>query len=96
MARNEKRDAKKVSVYQDKENREYQETLRRQFIEFLSSRQFEDAQMKSILNKESAIEKRLHKLKQISEDRLKIVECFRNSLIDASWKSHVETEVFKK
>jgi uncharacterized protein YjaZ len=77
IVRNEKREVKKSKLVSDKENREYQEVLRKQFLEFISARQYEDAQMRSILLKEQAIEKRIHKLKQIAEDRLKVVESFR-------------------
>jgi len=48
--------------------------------------------MKSILLKEQAIEKRLQKLKAIAEDRLKIVEGFRTSLLEAEWRGHLAVE----
>ena len=48
--------------------------------------------MRSILLKEQAIEKRLHKLKAIAEDRLKVVEGFRTSLLEAEWRGHLEAE----
>lgn len=92
MVRNEKRETKKAAFAYDKENRAYQESLRRQFLDYLSARHFEDAQMRSILLKEQAIEKRLQKLKAIAEDRLKVVEGFRTSLIDAEWRGHLEAE----
>jgi len=45
--------------------------------------------MRSILLKEQAIEKRLHKLKAIAEDRVKVVEGFRTSLLEAEWRGHL-------
>ena len=92
MLRNEKRDAQKASKAFDKENRAYQGSLRRQFLDYVSARHFEDAQTKSILLKEQAIEKRLQKLKAVAEDRLKVVEGFRASLLEAEWRGHLEAE----
>jgi len=43
MIRNEKRESKKATFTYDKENRAYQESLRHQFLEYVSARHFEDA-----------------------------------------------------
>lgn len=90
--RNEKKEASKISIAQDKENREYDEIIRRQFLEFISAKKTEDAILKSIWNKEYAIEKRIARLKQLTEDRAKVIECFRTSILEGQWQKHLHEE----
>ena len=86
----------KASIALDKQDREYNEMIRGQFIDFLSSKKTEDAILKSILNKEFAIERRIARLKQLTEERAKVIECFRTSILEDQWQKHLHEEELRR
>jgi DNA-binding transcriptional regulator YhcF (GntR family) len=57
--RNDKKEIIKEKKEVDKQQREYYEAFRRHFIEFVSAQHLQDQQLKSILKKEYAIDKRI-------------------------------------
>ncbi len=77
IVRNDKKEVTKINKANDFEQRQYYETIRRQFIDFVTNRKHEDHQLKSIGLKELSIEKRMHRLQSMAADRLLIVERFR-------------------
>jgi len=66
--------------------------MRRDFLEFVSGQHTEDLQLKSILKKEYAIEKRISRLRQLAEDRILVVERFRDALERQKWAAHLKEE----
>ena len=48
--------------------------------------------MKSILKKEYAIDKRIQRLRQLAEDRILVVERFREALERKKWEEHLKEE----
>ena len=52
--------------------------------------------MKSILKKEYAIDKRIQRLRQLAEDRILVVERFREALEQQKWEEHIKEEEIHK
>ena len=92
IARNDKKDKVKVLKISQRDKIQYYEVMRRQFLDFISQQTGEDQQLKSIWVKEKVIEMRLVRLRQIAEERLDLIERFRNSLDNARWASHLKEE----
>ena len=92
IVRNDKKEVEKIEKQRGKDHREYYEVIRRQFIEFVSSKKIEDKQLKSIWLKEASIEKRIMRLQAMAADRLLIVERFREDLENAQWKQHLQAD----
>lgn len=92
IIRNDKKEVKKVHQQLDKEQRDYYEIVRRQFIDFVSQKRVEDTHLKSIWLKESSIELRLSRLSSIAADRLLLVERFRADLENAKFSQHLQAQ----
>ena len=92
IARNDKKEKVKVLKISQRDKIQYYEVMRRQFLDFISQQTGEDQQLKSIWVKEKVIEMRLVRLRQIAEERLDLIERFRNSLDNARWTSHLKEE----
>ena len=92
IARNDKKEKVKVLKISQRDKIQYYEVMRRQFLDFISQQTGEDQQLKSIWVKEKVIEMRLVRLRQIAEERLDLIERFRNSLDNARWASNLKEE----